>query len=62
VTLDDKAVPESIMQSIAKGINEQSDLRQLETTGLTARILQLNLTENQITLAAFIQVAPDKPL
>jgi hypothetical protein len=62
VTLDDKAVPESIMQSIAKGISEQSDLRQLETTGLTARILQLNLTENQITLAAFIQVAPDKPL
>jgi hypothetical protein len=62
VTLDGEAVPESIMQSIAKGISAQSDLRQFEKTGLTARILQLNLTENQINLAAFVQVAPDKPL
>jgi hypothetical protein len=62
VTLDDEAVPESIIQSIAKGISAQSDLRQFEKTGLTARILQLNLTENQINLAAFVQVAPDKPL
>ena len=61
VTLDGEAVPESIMQSIAKGISAQSDLRQFEKTGLTARILQLNLTENQINLAAFVQVAPDKP-
>ena len=62
VTLDDEAVPESIIQSISKGISAQSDLRQFEKTGLTARILQLNLTENQINLAAFVQVAPDKPL
>jgi hypothetical protein len=62
VTLDGEAVPESILQSIAKGISAQSDLRQFEKTGLTARILQLNLTENQINLAAFVQVAPAKPL
>lgn len=60
VRLNDEAVPASIVQSIAKGISEQSDLRQLEKTGLTARILQLNLTEHQISVAAFIQVAPDK--
>ncbi|MBD2076457.1 DUF2993 domain-containing protein [Phormidium sp. FACHB-592] len=60
VTLDDEAVPESIIRSIAKGLSDQSDLRQFEKTGLTARILQLNLTENQINLAAFVQVAPHK--
>ncbi|MBD2038929.1 DUF2993 domain-containing protein [Leptolyngbya sp. FACHB-321] len=60
VTLDDEAVPESIIRSIAKGLSDQSDLRQFKKTGLTARILQLNLTENQINLAAFVQVAPDK--
>lgn len=59
--VNDEAVPAPIVQSIAKGISEQCDLRLLEKSGLTTRILQLNLTENQISLAAFVQVAPDKP-
>lgn len=61
VRVNNEAVPVQIVQSIAKGITEQSDLRQLEKNGLTARILQLNLAENQISLAAFVQVAPDRP-
>ena len=59
VLLNDEAVPQQVVQSIAKGINEQFDLRQLERSHITARILQLSLTDKQLNVAAFIQLDPD---
>lgn len=61
VRLNDEAVPEQVIRPIANGISEQADLRQLEKSGITARILQLNVTETQINVAAFVQLAPEKP-
>ncbi|PSB35592.1 DUF2993 domain-containing protein [Stenomitos frigidus] len=61
VRLDDEAVPEQVVRSIAQGISEQSDLRQLEKTGTTARILQLQLTPKQINVAAFVEISPKQP-
>ena len=61
VRLDDEAVPEQVVRSIAQGISEQSDLRQLENGGTTARILQLQVTPKQIDLAAFVQLTPQQP-
>jgi hypothetical protein len=58
VLINNEAVPEQVIRSIAKGISEQSDLQQLEKSGITARILQLNVTERQINVAAFVQVKP----
>jgi hypothetical protein len=60
VRLNDEAVPEPVMRSIAQGISEQSDLRQLEKAGTTARILQLQVTPTQINLAAFVQLTPEQ--
>jgi LmeA-like phospholipid-binding len=62
VRLNDEAVPEQVLRSIVQGITEQSDLQQLEKTGTTARILQLQVTPKQINVAAFVQLAPQQPL
>jgi hypothetical protein len=59
VLINNEAVPEQVIRPIANGISDQFDLRQLEKSGITARILQLNVTEQQINVAAFIQLAPD---
>jgi hypothetical protein len=61
VRLNDEAVPEQVIRLIANGISEQADLRQLEKSGITARILQLSVSEQQINVAAFVQVAPEQP-
>ncbi|MBW4581487.1 MAG: DUF2993 domain-containing protein [Tildeniella nuda ZEHNDER 1965/U140] len=58
VRLNDEAVPEQVVRSIAQGISAQSDLRQLEKSETTARILQLQVTPKQINLAAFVQLTP----
>jgi hypothetical protein len=60
--LNGEAVPERVLNAIAAGVTERSDLRKLERSGITARILQFKLDSNQIDLAAFIQVAPDAKL
>lgn len=61
VRLNDEAVPEQVVRSIAQGISAQSDLQQLEKSGTTARILQLQLTPKQINIAAFVQLTPVQP-
>lgn len=58
VQINNEAVPQEVIRPIANGISAQSDLQQLKKSGITARILQLNLTESQINVAAFIQLAP----
>ncbi|UBF27699.1 DUF2993 domain-containing protein [Kovacikia minuta CCNUW1] len=60
--LNEQPVPERVMTAIATGVSERFDLRQFEKSGITARILHLNLNSQQIDLAAFIQVAPDAKL
>lgn len=59
--INNEAVPEQVIRPIANGLADQSDLRQLEKSGITARILQLHVTEKQINVAAFVQIAPDQP-
>ncbi|XGV96275.1 MAG: DUF2993 domain-containing protein [Leptolyngbya sp. BL-A-14] len=59
VFINKEAVPEQVIRPIVKGISDQADLHLLEKSGITARILQLNLTENQISMAAFVQIVPN---
>lgn len=47
-----------LLKGFAEGLNQQLDLRQLEKDNLIARILQLNITDEEITLASFIRVNP----
>lgn len=60
VQINNAAVPEQVIRSIANGISDQSNLRRLEPSGITARILQLNITEKQIDVAAFVQIVPNQ--
>jgi hypothetical protein len=59
VRVNNKPIPEKLMNTIARGVLERSDLRQLEKSGLTVRVLQWKQNTQQIDLAAFIQVAPN---
>lgn len=62
IRVDDEAVPEEVIKAISDGATEQLDLRQLESSGVTARVLQWQVNPDQINLAAFVQVAADRRL
>jgi hypothetical protein len=51
-------VPQEIMQSIADGVWERLDLRQLESEGVIARVLQFEMGRDRMELATFVQIAP----
>lgn len=57
VRVDDEGVPEEVLKTLSDGVAEQSDLRQLESSGITVRVLQWQINRDQITLATFVQVA-----
>lgn len=58
IRLNGEAAPDNLVRAIADGVFERSDLRQLEKSGITARILQLKIDPKQMEVAAFVQVAP----
>ncbi len=58
VTLNGEAVPEELLRGMIEGITEHSDLRHLEAAGITARVLQYQIDNHQLALAAFVQVLP----
>jgi hypothetical protein len=61
IRLNGEAAPENLLKSIADGVFERSDLRQLEKSGIIARILQLKIANNQMELTAFVQAYPSHP-
>lgn len=50
--------PEEVVTAVTKGISERFDLRQFESSGITARLLQVKTTAGQATIAAFVRVEP----
>lgn len=57
IRVDNEAVPEEVLSTIADGIREQSDLRSFEASGITARVLRFQMNQNQLDIAAFVQIA-----
>ncbi len=49
-------VPPQILQAIAQGVSQRLDLRRLEASGVTARILNFRLERQGLELATFVQV------
>ncbi|AFY79607.1 Protein of unknown function (DUF2993) [Pleurocapsa sp. PCC 7327] len=47
-----------LLRGLAEGLSEELDLRRLENRGITARVLHLNVTDEEMHIAAFIQVEP----
>jgi hypothetical protein len=55
-------LPSQLIDFFVLGINQQFDLRNLEPSGITARVLKLEIAENELTLASFIQIVPNADL
>jgi hypothetical protein len=58
VTANGQPVPDPIVQGLAKTVADWVDLRQLEQSGITARILNFDIRPNQLDLATFVQIRP----
>jgi hypothetical protein len=55
-TVNGKPLSTRLLQGFAEGISNRLDLNTLEKTGIIARLLQLEVDEEQIRLAAFVRV------
>ena len=60
VLIDHQPVPEKLVRALADGASQRLDLRQLERSGTTARILQLQITPKHLQIATYIQLRPTK--
>jgi hypothetical protein len=59
-TVNGRKLSTRLLRGFAQGLNEQLDLRRFEKRGITARLLQFNLTQEELNFAAFVRVAPPK--
>jgi len=60
--LNGESVPKEVLASFKEGVEQQADLRQLESEGMVARILQFQLDQQKLALAGLVDIAPDSPL
>jgi hypothetical protein len=56
VWVNEELVPEQILNAIATNFSQQFDLRSLQSAGIQARILQLNISPQKLDIAAFVRV------
>ncbi|MES1025517.1 DUF2993 domain-containing protein [Gloeocapsa sp. BRSZ] len=56
VLVNEEKVPEQILSAIATNFSQQFDLRSLQSAGIQARILQLNVSPQKLEIAGFIRV------
>ncbi|MFE4105513.1 LmeA family phospholipid-binding protein [Almyronema epifaneia] len=58
ITVDGSPAPDQLVQQLITGINNNLNLQSLEYSGVTARILALEIGETTTTLALFARVEP----
>ncbi|NDJ16075.1 DUF2993 domain-containing protein [Myxacorys almedinensis] len=58
VTANGQPAPAPVIQALTETIANRFDLRQLEKSGITARILQFSLQPAQLELSTFVQFRP----
>jgi LmeA-like phospholipid-binding len=58
ITANGQPVYAPLARRIIQGINQELDLDRLEKRNITARILNLDLSHQQISLATFVQIRP----
>lgn len=54
-------IPKQLVSAIATGLGQKLDLQQLEASGVTARILDWQMGDNQLNLVMFAQARPQTP-
>lgn len=57
--VNDQPVPEVLINLLVNTVLQGSDLRRLESRGITARLLQWEVEDEQLAIAAFIHVNPE---
>ncbi|ACK68658.1 conserved hypothetical protein [Gloeothece citriformis PCC 7424] len=57
-SLNGRKLSTRLIKGFAEGLNQQLDLRKLEEDNIIARIIQFNITQDEINLATFIRVNP----
>ncbi|NJN86383.1 MAG: DUF2993 domain-containing protein [Leptolyngbyaceae cyanobacterium SL_7_1] len=62
VLINDQAIPPTFLVPLTEGLSRQFDLRRLEESGLTVRILQLQVNPDQLAIAAILRAEPDSVL
>jgi len=55
VTVDGQALPSRLVEGFAKGISDRANLRSLEDAGITVRLLQLEIDNQDLQIAAFVR-------
>lgn len=59
-TLNGRKLSTRLLNGFAEKLSEQLDLQSLERNGITARVLQLRGNNNQLDLAAFVRLEPQR--
>jgi hypothetical protein len=57
-TIDGRPVPPQLVNLLIGGISQRLDLAKLEERGITVRVLQWSLDQQQLSIAAFVQIDP----
>lgn len=56
--IDGEPLPPFVLQTLTGGLSAALDLRRLETSGFTVRLLQLEVDEDEVKAAAFVRLEP----
>jgi hypothetical protein len=58
VSINENTIPEFLIGALAQNFLDELNLKKFEQSGITARILNLELNEDKMEIAAFVQVQP----
>lgn len=62
ITIEGVEAPPELIQSFVAGANQQLSLKQFEASGITARILDFEIRNNELDIALFAKVDPSSTL
>lgn len=62
ILIDGQEAPPQLLTSLIEGASQQLTLRRLEKSGITARVLNFQVRNNELDLAVFARVDPSSPL
>lgn len=58
VSINENAIPEFLIGALAQNFIDELDLKKLQQSGITARILDFQVNQDKLEIAAFVQVQP----
>lgn len=61
ITVDGEATPPQLLESFVQGAQERLTLRLLENSGITARVINFKVRDNELDIAIFARIEPTSP-